>query len=303
MKITASRRDDILREQARYNAEAKKQNDTHKYQEKRLRYAQDFNHAQVENAIRSQVPGLEDVDIRVESRWFDEGIQVSFNSENRGENKALRWSWSVSLSKDGKITKESSSWSGLEAITPEQVADLQKTTNIIGNLVNLDWTPILKAGLEGTPDYYDYISVREMKNKDSEFERQLKLADIEDVIGQEKWIKGSVIPNENNRYERGDRWYMIHKQSDKFYTISYVNDWTVQSIKKNQDAGSEGGGESLRDRLERETQYTERTKKDNFIRCIYTPVEVMDMDGNVTTAGGESETAEASTGINGLVTL
>ena len=297
ISVTAGRREDIIKERDAYRSEYKKQSDTHKYQMRNYKFASDYNKAQVENAIRAQVPGLNDVEIRIDNGWYD-GLKVEFVSEDRGENKSLRWRWSVGLDPTGKITKESSSWSGLEATTPEQIVDLQNAVQILSSLVGMDWSSILQAGIEGEPDYYDYVSVREPKNRESEFSSQLKMAAIEDCIGAQKWIKGSNVEAENNRWARGDRWYMIHSQSDKFYTISYIADHTVQRYK-----GENPPEGSLSDELQRSSQYKERVKKDRLIPCIYEEVETMDMEGNITKSNPAEEPAEASTDLNGLVTL
>ena len=302
ISVTASKIDDIIRERDAYNAEAKKQNDTHNYQERKLREATKRNNDEVENAIRSQVPGLEDVDIRVEKTWWDDGIKVEFVSEDRRDNKSLRWTWSVSLDKKGDIRKESSSWSGLEAVTPEQVADLQKTVNTITNLVNLDWVPILQAGIEGQPDYYDYVSVREMRSRDNEFSKALRTASVEELIGKEVWIKSKAQYSESEWFAR-DTWYLIHSQSDKFYTVSQTNNYYVESYQKKIADGEEGAQEDLTHRLESDMQYKSRVKKENFLIHLYEPIQTMDMQGNISTMNPE-QSAEASTQIgSNLITL
>lgn len=302
ISVTASKIDDIIRERDAYNAEAKKQNDTHNYQERKLREATKRNNDEVENAIRSQVPGLEDVDIRVEKTWWDDGIKVEFVSEDRRDNKSLRWRWSVSLDKKGDIRKESSSWSGLEAVTPEQVADLQKTVNTITNLVNLDWVPILQAGIEGQPDYYDYVSVREMRSRDNEFSKALRTASVEELIGKEVWIKSKAQYSESEWFAR-DTWYLIHSQSDKFYTVSQTNNYYVESYQKKIADGEEGAQEDLTHRLESDMQYKSRVKKENFLIHLYEPIQTMDMQGNISTMNPE-QSAEASTQIgSNLITL
>lgn len=300
ISVSASKVDDIIRERDAYNAEAKKQNDTHKYQERKFREAQKLNQDAVANAIRSQVPGLDDVDIRVEEEWWADGggIKVEFVSEDRSDNKSLRWRWSVALRKNGEIKKESSSWSGLEAVTPEQVADLQKTVNTITNLVNLDWVPILQAGIEGIPDYFDYISVREMRNRDNEFSKALRAASVEELIGKDVWIKSKAQYSESEWFAR-DTWYLIHSQSDKFYTVSQANDYYVESYQKKIADGEEGAQEDLTHRLESDTQYKSRVKKENFLIHLYEPIQTMDMQGNISTMNTEHSDIENSSDITG----
>ena len=313
--VTASRRDDILRERAEYNDLMKKNNAVRYQQEERYDFAQDFNFANVENAIREQVGDLRGVRIRVEERY--RGMEVDFDYEDRGDNKALRWSWSVQLDREGNITKNSSSWSGLEATTPEQAADLQRSVNIITKLINVDWKPILEEGYANRPKYSDYISLKEMRSRENEFAQSLKEAVIEDIIGQPKWIKGGIPEGQGTRWNYGEkRWYMIKSQSDKFYSVCYISDRTVQQCLNHEEKNDplpEGdyykGATSWRDvlkmELQRNTDFSERVKKSNLLPVLSKDGEVMDMEGNITKEGGlPEESAEASTKVeSGLITL
>lgn len=317
--VTASRLDDIRKERDAYNAEAKKQNAIHDQQEQKYRFAEDFNDASVENAIRSQVPGLDGVDIRADM-YYGAGYRVEFSAENR--DNALRWRWTVALDRQGNLMKESSSWSGVEVTTPEDVANLQKTVNILSALVNLDWEPILRAGAENYPKYEDYISVREMKDKAYEFQKDLRAAFIDDIIGKDIWIKGNALADD--RWSRGrQNWYMIKSQTDKFYTICTLSDWNVSQYLRNakNNATREGdNGEQipvdwiaeLKDTIQKKTQWTDRVKKEKFIPCLSNPIETMDMEGNIQTYNQDlepvdpnaQEDAEASTSISSnLITL
>ena len=313
--VTASRRDDILRERAEYNDLMKKNNDVRYQQEERYEFAQDFNFANVENAIREQVGDLRGVRVRVDERY--RGMEVNFDYEDRDEAKALRWSWSVQLDREGNITKNSSSWSGLEATTPEQAADLQRSVNIITKLINVDWKPILEKGYANRPKYSDYISLKEMRSREGEFAQSLKEAVIEDIIGQPKWIKGGIPEGQGTRWNYGSkRWYMIKSQSDKFYTVCYISDHTVEQClnhEQKNDPLPEGdyykGATSwryvLKMELQRNTDFSERVKKANLLPVLSKDGEVMDMEGNITKEGGlPEESAEASTEVgSGLITL
>lgn len=321
--VTASRLDDLRRERDEYNAEAQKQQDIHDQQNDKYRFAEDYNEANIENAIRSQVPGLDGIDIRIDNYYGRNGIRVRFDAENvRDETKSLRWSWTVALDANGNITKESSSWSGVDVTTPEQVQDLQKTVNILSNLVSMDWEPILRAGIEGQPRYEDYISVREPKNRDSEFRSSMRQAFIdENIIGHNLWIKGDAL-SDGRWFRNSTIWYMIKSQTEKFYTVVTISDWTVSQYLRNAEKNATREGDNgeqievdwmneLQTQLSREADgYTERIKKAKLLPALSDPFEVMDMEGNIQTYDQnnlepiDTEDTEAGTKISSdLVTM
>lgn len=302
ISVNASRRDEILEEQARYNEEMKKHNDTYNQQYSRYEMAEDYNHAEVENAIREQIPGLSELGVQITVETWYRDTRVEFDA-SRGA-KSLQWRWTVRLDREGNITKDSSSWSGASITTPEEIADLRKSVDILSALINLDWKSILEQGRANKPKLSDYVSLREMKDRSYEFAKELKVAAIEEIIGQEKWIKGGTF--DGSRWNYGDKWYMIHSQTEKFYTVSIMSGYTVDSYKEGIAEGTEGyTQEKLEENLEWNSRNTERVKKEKLLPCIKDTIEIMDMQGNITVENPpQSEDTEASTDISSnLVTL
>ena len=315
MKITvnASRRDDIIRERDAYNAEMKKQNAVHNQQYAKYEMAQDYNYATIEDNLRNQIPGLTKLGVRINIDAYGFGrkyrrFRIEFNREDRGDNRSLRWTWRVELDADGNISKDSSSWSNIDITTPEQIADLKQSVDVLEKLVNMDWAPIFEAGFAGVPKYEDYVSVKEMRSRDSEFNQQLKAASVEEIIGQPKWIKGTTIEGEGSRWNYGDKWYMIHSQTEKFFNVSIISDYDVRRHQEGIKNGSEGySQEKFEEQLKWNAENRQqRVKKVKFFDAIYSQIEVMDMQGNVTVENppAEPEDAEASTDISSdLITL
>ena len=105
--------------------------------------------------------------------WF---VKVSAHSNDMfAEGTSLTWHWSAQLDYEGKVLKDSGSYSGLKAVTAEQIDDLKESVRIIEILNNLDWTAILNTPAPERKDYVDedlQIKLRDLKreNLDSNFE-------------------------------------------------------------------------------------------------------------------------------------
>lgn len=313
ISVNASRRDDILREQAAYNEEMKKQNDVHYQQEAKYEMAQDYNYATVENVIRSKIPQLNSLGVEISidgygiSRRYKR-FRIEFRKEHRGDNSSLRWTWTVELDADGNVNKDSSSWSNIDVTTPEQINDLKQSVVVLEQLVNMDWKPILEQGIAGIPKYTDYVAVHELRSRDAEFNNQLKLAAVEEIIGQQKWIKGGTIEGEGSRWNYGDKWYMINSQTDKFFNVSVMSAYEIERMQEGIKNGSEG---YTQEKLEESIKWfaesrQQRVKKEKLLSCLYDRIEIMDMQGSITVENPPKpkEDAEAATAISsGLITL
>ena len=143
-RVYSSKRDDILKRQAAYEAD---------YADKKSRYDAQYSKYkevsynffesvadEVRNAIGHTTLNL---DIEASERWGD-GISVRISDENDkfNDNKALAWSYSAEMSRSGEIKKESSSWSGLNACTPAAIDNLKEIVRVIEIINNLDWAAI-----------------------------------------------------------------------------------------------------------------------------------------------------------------
>ena len=138
----------------------------------------------IEDNVRSNLeqvlPYSDLIDIRV-SRDYDWGSGVPYLSVkisydlNKTKNQSLAWSYSVGLDRDGNIKKESNSWSGLNAVTQEQLDDLEKSIEILKKLNIIDWESIVKTDV---PSVGDYVTTKTLPEKDFTFEQFN--ADLED---------------------------------------------------------------------------------------------------------------------------
>lgn len=153
-------------------------------------------------------------------------IEVEHNNQLGDSSKgaALRWSMTVELDEDGNVAKETSSWSGLQAVTPEQIEDLKESVRVIEKLNQIDWKPILDKAVPQYSDYIDKENSDELRKMDSEkpnFDKEERMAALEDAAESGAWIKMKGRP-ETDYYRgssRGDYVVRIDKLTPKFATV------------------------------------------------------------------------------------
>lgn len=244
MKITSSRREDLIRQKQEYDENAAKLQQEHDEQYDNLSRARREVFNGVAQHVRSQIEGLvgaDNLDVYVEEAdWEREDgemgrlrVRVMVNEHRvHAEDKALSWSWEVKLTPSGEIKKDSGSWSGLQACTAEQLEDLRKTLQALEILNDMNWPEILRKEL---PNYKDYVTTRAPFRGDRpDFEGQIFEAEIEEAIGKPILFQGAA-PEYRGWY------YAVLSQTEKQYRIvniplyllkepEYRKDQTVEEL-------------------------------------------------------------------------
>lgn len=176
-----AKRDDILRrKQAWENLENKSREEYDQYEN-----ARDSVFEAIQAIVKDKIGSTSlSLNIRASKNRGGTSVHVD-NGDSPHDEQALNWQWNVTLSDEGEIEKDSGSWSGLSATTPEQIDNLKESVRIIEILNNLDWGKILNVEL---PRYKDYVKT-EVPQREN-FEEQLLEADIEDAAEQGLLIKG-----------------------------------------------------------------------------------------------------------------
>lgn len=254
MKITCSRRDDVLRDQAADKA----------FRDRKDSEWSNFSKAQqdvfsgLSRLISSEI-GNTPLDLQIDvSQGYGSNINVRVSDENHlhDDNKSLSWKWEVSLDRDGNIKRDSSSWSGLKATTPEHLEDLRNILDVLTVLNNIDWNQMLNVKL---PNVSDYVSEEVNPYAGRNFKQELLMADIEDAIGADVYLVGS-----GNKYyrPRATCGYKIISQSPTQYTVEEVlfqdGNPSVESIY------GEGAP-------------SYRIKKDNLIGLLKSPIQKVEV--------------------------
>lgn len=223
MKIYASRRDDLIAERDAYDAEtAQYENRIH---EGEKRWRRDTN--AIADSIKQEViEAIGDtslqLNVNVRMGWRSGyEVNVEANEHNKfDDNVALAWHWNASIEDDGTLKKDSGSWSGLKAVTSEQLADLEESVRVMKILNGMDWEHILKRAI---PDSSQYVSqedrqiARERSANRRDFDREIFEEDLKEAIAAGAWIKMEGRP-ETSYYRgtpRGEFWCKINGMTDK----------------------------------------------------------------------------------------
>lgn len=202
--------------------------------------------------------------ISVQPKWgsvIDVEVRCNEN-EKFNDDVALAWNYEVSLTRDGDVVKESSSWSGLKATTREQIDSLQSSVEALRYLNNVDWENLLTVTL---PDYEDYRQESVLNEIDKEFKRQLSDSFISELIGSNTWVR--IVPFESSGYrDRATLYANIVRETPSQYEVKLLSQMDIDNGKT-------------------DSTYTQRVKKSNFI-------PVKDNEGNYITIELENNSEE-----------
>lgn len=205
-----AKRDDILRrKQAWENLRNKSREEYDQYEN-----ARDSVFEALQAIVKDKIGSTSlSLNIRASKNHGGTSVHVD-NGDNPHDEQALNWKWNVTLSDEGEIEKDSGSWSGLSAITPEQIDNLKESVRIIEILNNLDWGKILNVEL---PRYKDYVKT-EVPQREN-FEEQLLEADIEDAAEQGLLIKGHGY---KMYAPRATVFYNVLNMTDKSFRVQEI---------------------------------------------------------------------------------
>lgn len=220
MKITASKRDDILKRKAEYDAKVAKYEARNEETARAYNEAQDAVLSKVQIAVEELLSGLDSLSIEVTSPYYyfgGRGARVKVNCTAG----ALRWTYEASL-EDGQVSTDTTSWSGLSATTQAEVDSLKQTAEALDRLVNADWATILDVE---TPKFKDYMDLANVPPAPEDFNKQLEEATFEELIGQNKIIK--VFNWEGSGYVGRYVWVKLTGQTPSFWKVHVFRDAVV----------------------------------------------------------------------------
>lgn len=230
MKITASRRDEVAKQESEYMRDYNAKKAAYDEDYSKYLYARSYNLATIENEIRNQLyPVIKDYPVTIDANELGMGtFEVSIKRENKSDEISLKWSWSATIYSDtGDVKTESNSWSGMQAVTQEQVEDLVKTADVLRAIIGLDWDAILKKGLQDAPDYKEYITHDNPGYQPKTFDNEYILADVYDAIDEGKFIKGDAInATVFNSYTKV--YYKVVGETDSSFRVVYFSERDYQ---------------------------------------------------------------------------
>lgn len=283
MNIRASKVDDLRKEkqqwQMRHDARKQLYNDQ-EGQFSQARWDWQDNIADlVRKTFKSYIDKLPYLEINVDYSWRQ--IEVRFRyADYHGrdaENVSLRWSYDISLTESGQVKRETNSWSGFDAVTPEQVEDLMNSANFLKAIVDYDWAPLLQEAKNSMPKPSQYIAVRDPDRddeyRDPGYDRMIREAEIEEAITSGKWFK--TIGNFGY-----DRWSYIVSQTPKFYEITSISEYDITHAN---DTNANNIIRHITDPANSSPYYIDRVKKDKV--KFTNPIETKTSDELVQMVG------------------
>lgn len=280
---------DILKRRDEYRAEYESQK---KQAEEEIQSWMKANReilSAVEQEVLSQLGNLVEplhIDVTAEFRWGDK-VEVSVRSnEHRvhDKDKALSWTFTVCLNRQGEIVKESNSWSGLNAVTEQQISSLRMSVEALEILNKIDWESALD---KEEPDFEKYVKTNEPKNRDAEFARELDEADVENAIESGNLILGK---NDSGKLYRGVVYYVVMSETPKQYKVVEVPERYIDYLEDGTLIGITEGGyvttseesifkkwTSIRDVIEwaKTSAMAYNITKDKFFDNIERPVQIL----------------------------
>lgn len=267
MKITSSKRDDILKRKAEYDADVSERLTRLKDQKQQYYKAEHDITSVVEEDIKSRLTAYRalqfDVDV-TRGRYDNHNslrVRVQCNEDNKfDDDVALSWRYEVNLSKDGEVQKESSSWSGLKATTESQLESLRQTLEALKYLNSVDWAIVLNKDL---PDPEEYITERDPRydTDKPDFKQELFEADIEEAIST-----GNLVKGYGYKYFRGDAWYQIIGETPKQYKVVELSEYEMNK------------SDNLQEFVKTQQKFAYNVSKTKFYsEIVYNPVEFMEV--------------------------
>lgn len=232
MKITCSRRDDVLKHKAEYDSAYEEYRQDNESRSRAYRVAKDEAMEPIKAKLESKLARFTALDVQVD---VDQGfsrrdytatntvdVRIKVNDRNHfDENSALSWSYNVSIN-DGEVVKESSSWSGLKACTEAQMESLRQTVRALEWLNSVDWAEMLVADFPERDSFYEgALEAPDRRN----FNDELQYATISDLLGTNKFIK--VNNFESSPYRGRYIWLNPISETASQWKVRLISDWTM----------------------------------------------------------------------------
>lgn len=274
MKITSSRKDDILKRKAQYESDLAAYEERSNQSRKALHDAENAVMQPIKDYLEQKLGKYSALtfDIRVDRAYMgrnDSGVRVRIRCNERNkfdDDVALAWSYDVDLSPEGEVIRETSSWSGLSATTVAQMTSLRQTVAALDTLNDIDWDTLIKVDMPAYDDYYD-PSNKPPASED--WSAQLQEAEIEELIGSDKFVKvrnwGESCP------VRGDIWLRFRKETPSMYFCTYVHDWLMSKAQN----GDPNAIQRVIDAID--NQYVNIRVRKSSVR-LAEPTEVVDLN-------------------------
>ena len=189
MKITASKRDEILKRKAEYDEKYEKYKARKDELDERYHEAVWNITENVKSNILQLLKGYDALKFNVEVRrgWYASNKDKSVYVRIRCDSGALKWEYEARLDREGKLELATNSWSGLNATTAEELESLRQTLGALYDLEKVDWESVIRR--PDLPEYSDYVDPDNIRPESENFDAQLEEATLEELIGTDTIVK------------------------------------------------------------------------------------------------------------------
>ena len=165
----------------------------------------------------------EDIDIRFDS--YD-GYNIKIEYGRYSSNVALKWDITINYNKEtGNVTYASNSWSGMDITTPEKIANLEYSVNLIKNITNIDWKDIAVTFDDNKPNRNDYVTTKAPERCNRNWDKEIFFAMITAYKNANVIFKGKDECND-------DVYYKVIKETAKRYTVIMCGNYVAEAYKK-----------------------------------------------------------------------
>lgn len=244
MKITkvmaASRREMLLQDRETYDAEM------NKYKDQIDRAEEEYDNVlwEQQKALEKQISdmiGSTSLELNIKadpyssfrSKGWSIRIEANQNQRKFSDDSALSWNWEVKLNTQGEVVKDSGSWSGLNAVTPAQMDDLEESVRVLRLLNSTDWNVILHSPMV---QYSDFVSkdiqqeYQQRRKIRPDFEKEIQKAELEEAVGT-----NTAFELTQDQYYRGSVSILLTGLTEKFlkgyiFPTDWVSRYTKQEI-------------------------------------------------------------------------
>lgn len=217
----ADRQAERLEAIKKYNeqkAQAQTERDAYKMQER-------MTEGSIINAVKDGLGQYAD-GLRVSVDWsFRIGedayrVHIDNGDDPYKEGQALSWRVDVELDSDGNVQFDTSSWSGLNAVDEEHIADLRRTVEILDTIQHMNWKSILDKVV---PKWEDYVKTPEPEDPSKQFAIEDAMESISNSIGKNILIKG--LNPIKGKYD--SMWYKFTSEGPSTYSAKYLSPYYV----------------------------------------------------------------------------
>ena len=270
MRIIASKIDD-LRRQKKARADHKKWYDSQTNKMWKDQYNAAYKPIKEYLEENLSKFDLLDINVYINGYWSEVEIRIKNESQLHQEDAALCWNYDVDLQTEenrfrdapaGVVRRQTSSWSGLSAVTENQIAHLEQCVEAIKWLNSVNWQDILDRALSeaSTFKYDDYHNENNYEG-DMDFDAEIVAEQLRELVG-----RTDVLVKSSSDYNPS--YYMIHKETPKFFIVSKIPRYVVEE---------ENVKDSYQYKYAVEQLDTERLKKESVAHRFSDPIETVEI--------------------------